>query len=62
VQVHAVVVRLDFSVSTLGAAGRTATAFLSNYEIPLRLASIAVLGFTYFISVKGITSKCKIVK
>jgi hypothetical protein len=49
-------------VSTLGTIGGTATAFLSNYEIPLRLGSVAILGLTYFISAKEITAKCKILK
>jgi hypothetical protein len=49
-------------VSAFGAVGGTATAFLTNYEIPLRLVSIAILGYTYYISVKGITAQCKITK
>ncbi len=35
-------------------------AIIENYAIPLRLISIAILGFTYYITVKGITSECKI--
>ncbi len=49
-------------VSTFGAVGGTATAFLTNYEIPLRLVSIAILAYTYYVSVKGITAQCKITK
>ncbi len=49
-------------VSAFGAAGGTLTAFLTNYEIPLRLISIAILVYAYYISVKGITTKCKITK
>ena len=49
-------------VSTFGAAGGAATAFLTNYEIPLRLVSIAILAYTYFVSVRGITAQCKITK
>jgi len=33
-------------------------AVIENYAIPLRLISIAVLGFTYFITARGITSEC----
>ena len=33
-------------ISTFGAAGGVATAFLTNYEIPIRLASIGILLFT----------------
>ncbi len=47
-------------VSTFGAVGGTVTAFLTNYEIPLRLISIAILGYTYYVAVKGITSQCRI--
>ena len=47
-------------ISTFGAVGGTATAFLTNYELPLRLVSIAILGFTYYTTVKGIMSQCKI--
>jgi len=35
-------------------------AIIENYAIPLRLISIAVLGFTYFITARGITADCKI--
>jgi len=35
-------------------------AIIENYAIPLRLISIAILGFTYFITVRGITAECKI--
>jgi len=35
-------------------------AFFEAYAIPFRLISIAILGFTYYITVKGITSECKI--
>jgi len=37
-------------------------AIIENYAIPLRLISIAILGFTFFITVRGITSECKITK
>ena len=35
-------------------------AVIENYTIPLRLISIAILGFTFFITVRGIDSECKI--
>ncbi|MGI0066133.1 MAG: hypothetical protein ACREA5_00240 [Nitrosotalea sp.] len=54
---------LGFSaVSIFGTIGGTATAFLANYETPLRLVSIGILCYTYYVSVKDITSKCKIIK
>ena len=54
---------LGFSaISIFGTIGGTATAFLTNYEMPLRLVSIAILCYTYYVSIKDITSKCKIIK
>lgn len=47
-------------ISTFGAAGGVATAFLTNYEIPIRLASIAILAYTYFITTKAFAVECKI--
>ncbi|HII35909.1 MAG TPA: hypothetical protein HA319_02390 [Nitrosopumilaceae archaeon] len=47
-------------VSTFGTIGGTATAFLTNYEIPLRLISIGILISTYYFTSKGITAQCKI--
>ncbi len=49
-------------VSAFGAVGGTLTAFLTNYEIPLRLISIGILIYTYHVTVKGLTSECKIQK
>jgi len=37
-------------------------AVIEDYAIPLRLISIAILGFTFFITVRGISSECKIQK
>ena len=47
-------------VSTFGTIGGTATSFLANYEIPLRLISIGILAFTYFFTSKEISAQCKI--
>jgi hypothetical protein len=49
-------------ISTFGTIGGTATAFLSNYEIPLRLIAIGILAYTYYVTSKGITAQCKIQK
>jgi hypothetical protein len=47
-------------VSTLGGAGITLSTFLSNYQTPLRLVSIALLLWAYYsISIK-LTNSCKI--
>lgn len=54
---------LGFSiVSIFGTIGGTATSFLTNYETPLRLISIAILCYTYYVSAKDITAKCRIIK
>ena len=56
-------VPLGFSAASIfGTIGGTATAFLTNYEMPLRLVSIAILFYTYYVLTKDITSKCKIIK
>jgi len=49
-------------VSAFGAIGGTVTAFLTNFEIPLRLISIVILAYSYYVSVKGIATQCKITK
>ena len=52
---------IGFSViSTFGAVGGVATAFLSNYEIPLRILAIAILGFTFFSTTKSLSQQCTI--
>lgn len=47
-------------VSVFGTVGGTATAFLSTYEIPLRLVSIGILIYAYFYNVRSMTSECKL--
>ena len=47
-------------ISTFGAVGGVATAFLSNYEIPIRIAAIAILGITYFTTTRSLAVECKI--
>ena len=47
-------------ISTFGAVGGTATAFLSNYEIPIRLVAIGILALTYFTTTKSLAVECKI--
>lgn len=49
-------------VSTFGSIGGTATAFLTNYEIPLRLVAIAILGFVYVSTIKSLRIECKLEK
>jgi len=47
-------------ISTFGAAGGIATAFLANYEMPIRLVAIAILAYTYYATVKSLAVECKI--
>ena len=52
---------IGFSIiSTFGTAAGTATAFLTNYEIPLRLGSIVLLCLVYYTTTRSISSECKI--
>ena len=46
-------------ISTFGSVGATATAFLTNYEIPIRVIAIGILAVTYFTTVKSLKIECK---
>ncbi|MDX1441751.1 MAG: hypothetical protein R3237_04775 [Nitrosopumilaceae archaeon] len=47
-------------ISTFGSVGATSLAFLTYYEIPIRLAAIGVLAITYFATVKSLKLECKL--
>ncbi|MDH3394554.1 MAG: hypothetical protein OEL52_00195 [Nitrosopumilus sp.] len=47
-------------ISTFGSVGATATAFLTNYEIPIRIVAIGILTFTYFTTLKSLKIECKL--
>jgi len=47
-------------ISTFGSVGATATAFLTNYEIPIRIIAIAILIVTYFTTVKSLKVECNL--
>jgi len=47
-------------ISTFGSVGATATAFLTNYETPLRIIAIAILIITFFTTIKSLKIECKI--
>jgi len=47
-------------ISTFGSVGAAATAFLTNYEIPLRIIAIAILAITYFTTVNSLKVECKL--
>ena len=52
---------MGFSIiSTFGTVAGTAAAFLTNYEIPLRIGSIALLCLVYYTTTRSISSECKI--
>ena len=52
---------IGFSIiSTFGTVAGTATAFFTNYEIPLRIGSIAILCLVYYTTTRSISSECKI--
>lgn len=46
-------------VSTFGSVGATGLAFLTNFELPIRIASIALLLVTYYATVKSLKIECK---
>ena len=47
-------------ISTFGSIGATATAFLTNYEIPIRIIAISILVITYFTTIKSLKTECKV--
>jgi hypothetical protein len=47
-------------ISTFGSVGATATAFLTNYEIPIRIIAIAILIVTYFTTIKSLNAECNL--
>ncbi|MHA7647553.1 hypothetical protein [Nitrosopumilus sp. S4] len=47
-------------ISTFGSVGATATAFLTNYEIPIRIVAIGILAITYFTTIKSLKIECKL--
>jgi len=47
-------------IAIFGTAGSAAAAFSTEYAIPLRLISIAILGVTFYTMIKGVNADCKI--
>ena len=47
-------------ISTFGSIGATATAFLTNYEIPIRIIAIGILVITYFTTIKSLKTECNV--
>ncbi len=51
---------IGFSIiTTFGTAGSIASSFLTNYEIPLRLLSITILGFVLWTTFRALPLECK---
>ena len=52
---------IGFSIiTTFGTTGSIASSFLTNYEIPLRLISIAILVLVLWTTLKSVSRECKI--
>ena len=52
---------IGFSIiSTFGSVGATSLAFLTNYEIPIRIIAIALLAIIFFTTVKSLKVECKL--
>jgi hypothetical protein len=47
-------------ISTFGSVGATSLAFLTNYEIPIRITAIALLAIIYYTTVKSLKVECKL--
>ncbi len=47
-------------ISTFGSVGATATTFLTNYEIPIRIIAIAILIVTYFTTIRSLKVECSL--
>ena len=47
-------------ISTFGSVGATTTAFITNYEIPIRIFAILILFITYFTTIKSLKTECKV--
>jgi len=47
-------------ITTFGTTGSIATSFLTDYEIPLRLASIAILLIVLFTTTRSLSVECEI--
>ncbi len=49
-------------ISTFGSIGGVATAFLTIYEIPLRIGAIALLVFVYYTTTTSLKVECQLNK
>ncbi|PJC50747.1 MAG: hypothetical protein CO032_03115 [Nitrosopumilales archaeon CG_4_9_14_0_2_um_filter_34_16] len=49
-------------ISTFGTIGATTSAFLTNYELPIRIAAIALLILTLYTTQRSLRMECKILQ
>ena len=47
-------------VSTFGSTGSAAASFLTNYEIPVRIAAVAVLAVTVYTTSRSLKTECSL--
>jgi hypothetical protein len=47
-------------ISTFGTVGATASSFLTNFEIPIRIAAIGLLLFTYYTTARSLKIECRL--
>ena len=47
-------------ISNFGSIGATSIGFLTNYEIPIRVAAITVLAITLYTTSKSLKTECQI--
>jgi hypothetical protein len=47
-------------ISVFGTVGATASAFLTNFEIPVRIFAIVLLAITYYTTTRSLKTECNI--
>lgn len=47
-------------ISTFGSVGSAASSFLTNYEIPIRIAALCILVFTIYTTHRSLKTECSI--
>ncbi|PIW31641.1 MAG: hypothetical protein COW27_06175 [Nitrosopumilales archaeon CG15_BIG_FIL_POST_REV_8_21_14_020_37_12] len=47
-------------ISTFGTVGATASSFVTNFEIPIRIAAIGLLVIVYYTTVRSLKIECRV--
>ncbi len=47
-------------ISTFGTIGATASTFLTNFEIPIRITAIGLLCITYYTTIRSLNVECRL--